>query len=855
MEQKELMQGVKDYWQEHNIFQKSLDQRSDTFQIATYDGPPFASGSPHFGHGLVGAMKDAFLRYKTMKGYKVNRDRGWDCHGLPVEKAVEKALGLDGKKDIEEKLGVEKFTEACRAYVGKTDQEWRIFVDSIGRRADMDHAYYTMNLDFMESIIRVFQNMYNQNLVYKGFKVQRCCPSCATSLSNSEVNEGYKDRQDPAITIKFKVTNDQFDKSKYESTDDNFVHVVDCVIKKEKKILMQYHKRGQCYVFPGGKVDAGEDILYTVKRELKEEHDLDVVSIKELGNFKKIIKGRLHCMHMVEVEVTGEAKNLEPEKHPQMIRAEIIPSDNSLGFAVKIDGTIVDDDFEIMNQFYDLYAYHHQIAQQISDEKTDVNILAWTTTPRTLPSNMFLAVGKHIHYYMVFDKSAKEYYILAEALIKQYYKNPDEYILINILKGEDLVGITYEPLFPFINQSKIDQKYKDQFFKIIPAEFVSTEDGTGIVHMAPGFGIEDFDAVAQFLPRDDSKDWLFMPVNEYGEFTDDVPDWNGQSVFEVNKEVITRLKNEKKLIGQKSYSHSYPHCWRCETPLISRALTSRFIKEPELTSITVPNAEKIGFVPESVKNRFIDTLKSAPDWNLSRNRYRGSPLPIREKVESPKSIKSLKSKTGGPDDLMTLQTDDRIVIGKLDELYERSKTGSKNLTKLMFLRHANSNYNFHHLEDSRGNAVLSEEGRAQAINLVTDLQDTLDDLNDVVFILSPLQIDFLTIQPYFEKIFDTATAKKIRDNYYDVVEKYHKLFDEKKLYDYIISSGDKNRFEIGKNIYVDFRTMELFLPDYQDKEYDGLSILWNTTKHGPNGESVEELYQRTEGYLLDTTKI
>jgi isoleucyl-tRNA synthetase len=178
---------------------------------------------------------------------------------------------------------------------------------------------------------------------------------------------------------------------------------------------------------------------------------------------------------------------MEPEKHPQMIRAEIIPSDNKLGFAVKIEETVIDDDFEIMNQFYDLYVYQHKIAQQVSDEKADVNVLAWTTTPRTLPSNMFLAVGKHIHYYMVFDKNAKEYYVLAESLVKQYYKNADEYILINILQGEDLIGLGYESLFPFVMQSKIDQKYKEQFFKIIPGEFVSTEDGTGIVHMAPGF--------------------------------------------------------------------------------------------------------------------------------------------------------------------------------------------------------------------------------------------------------------------------------------------------------------------------------------------------------------------------------
>jgi len=255
-------------------------------------------------------------------------------------------------------------------------------------------------------------------------------------------------------------------------------------------------------------------------------------------------------------------------------------------------------------------------------EIADVNVLAWTTTPRTLPSNMFLAVGKHIRYMMVFDKSSKEYYILAENLIKQYYKESNEYILINIIQGEDMVGLTYEPLFPYINQSKIDKKYKEQFFKIIAGEFVSTEDGTGIVHIAPAFGTEDYNAVAQFLPRDDSKNRLFLPVNEYGEFTEEVPEWKGSRVYDVNKDIIQRLKEEKKLIGQRSYEHSYPHCRRCDTPLIQKALTSRFIKEPSLTPLTVPNAEKIGFVPETVKKRFIDVIKTAPDRNLARNRYR-----------------------------------------------------------------------------------------------------------------------------------------------------------------------------------------------------------------------------------------
>jgi isoleucyl-tRNA synthetase len=286
-----------------------------------------------------------------------------------------------------------------------------------------------------------------------------------------------------------------------------------------------------------------------------------------------------------------------------------------------------------MNQFYDLYLLNKKIFEK-TDTEAQVSVLAWTTTPWTLPSNMFAAVGKHIHYCIVYDPGAKEYFILAENLIKQYYRDANEYVLINIIQGEDLVGLSYEPLFQHINQSKISQKYKDQFFKIIAGEFVSTEDGTGIVHIAPSFGVEDFEAVAQFLPREEAKKWLFLPINEYGEFTDEVPEWKGMRVYDANKDVIQKLKDEKKLIGQRSYNHSYPHCRRCDTPLVSKAVTSWFIKEPELNPITVPHAEKIGFVPEAIKNRFSDVLQSAPDRNLSRNRYRGSPLPIREAVTS-----------------------------------------------------------------------------------------------------------------------------------------------------------------------------------------------------------------------------
>jgi isoleucyl-tRNA synthetase len=446
---------------------------------------------------------------------------------------------------------------------------------------------------------------------------------------------------------------------------------------------------------------------------------------------------------------------------------------------------------------------------------------------------MFLAVGKHIHYYMVFDKSAKEYFIIAENLVKQYYKNSDEYILINIMQWEDLVGITYEPLFPFINQSTIEQKYKDQFFKVIAADFVSTEDGTGIVHIAPGFGMDDFDAVAQFLPRDDSKSWLFMPVNEYGEFTDEVPDWKGQSVFDVNKEVITRLKNEKKLIGQKSYSHSYPHCRRCETPLISRALTSRFIKEPELTSITVPNAEKIWFVPESVKNRFADTLKSAPDRNLSRNRYRGSPLPIWENQDN---------------------LEEKIVIGKLDELYQRSRTWSKNLTKHIIIRHEETDYNPHKRHDSYSKARLDEKWKETAKILAKQLAYLKNE--DTVYIVSPLYRTLESITPLLTNIFGVKVFADIESKFLETQKIYQDLREKKEIQHYLQDPKTQKTFALHEKVYMDFRSTDIIAPERQDVDLEP----WMTTKQPmhvkltPQGECMSDVEARIKSYVLDISK-
>lgn len=236
---------------------------------------------------------------------------------------------------------------------------------------------------------------------------------------------------------------------------------------------------------------------------------------------------------------------------------------------------------------------------------------------------MFLAVGRDITYVQIFDLVSQQYYILAEDLLSSYYKNTSDYIIIYRSLGADLLDIQYTPLFDFYaHDASVDQSYKSKVYRVLSGSFVSTDSGTGIVHIAPAFGQDDFEVVAEQFPREDAKNWLFMPINEYGEFTDTVPNRKGVRVYEANKDIIQNLKDRHLLVANKSYNHSYPHCWRCDTPLIYKAMDSWFIKEQHIAQDTIPAIDDIKFIPETVKNRFRDVLKSAPDWNISRNRYR-----------------------------------------------------------------------------------------------------------------------------------------------------------------------------------------------------------------------------------------
>lgn len=468
------------FWQDNKIFEKSISQREGAEDFTFYDGPPFATGLPHFGHFIPSTIKDIIPRYQTMKGKKVERRFGWDCHGLPVENLIEKELGINSKHEIEA-YGVANFNDKCRASVLKYTAEWRKTITRMGRWVDFDHDYKTMEPDYMESIWWVAKSLWDKGLIYEGKYILPYCPRCSTVLSTHELAQGYKDVQDQTVTVRFKIT-----------------------------------------------------------------------KTNSLINDEEIANGKTY-------------------------------------------------------------------------------FIAWTTTPWTLPSNLGLCMGPEIDYVKILDKESGDYYIFAESRLSAYYKNPEDYEIIYRKKGKDFVGIHYEPLFPYFKNlsdpkecEKIsNQKCTDGAFRMFNADYVSTEDGTGIVHIAPAFGEEDNRVFRNSgVPN-------VEPIDAECKFTSEVPDYQGIFVKEADKEIIKRLKTEGKLVKRDTVVHSYPHCWRCGSPLIYRGIGSWFVKVADYHDVLLKANSQINWQPSHIKEgRFGKWLSGARDWAVSRNRYWGNPMPI-----------------------------------------------------------------------------------------------------------------------------------------------------------------------------------------------------------------------------------
>ena len=454
----EREKNIEKFWEDEQIFKKSIDSRKQGPTYTFYDGPPTANGKPHIGHVLTRVIKDMIPRYRAMKGYMVPRKAGWDTHGLPVELEVEKMLGLDGKEQIEQ-YGLEPFIEHCKESVWKYKGMWEKFSNTVGFWADMEHPYVTYHNSFIESEWWALKEIWNKGLLYKGFKIVPYCPRCGTPLSSHEVAQGYKDVKERSAIAKFPVK--------------------------------------------------GED------------------------------------------------------------------------------------------------AY----------------ILAWTTTPWTLPSNVALCVNPDETYVKVKMKEDGTVYYMAQALCDTVL-GEGTYDVLETFVGKDLEYKEYEPLFDYA-VATCEKQHKKAFY-IVCDNYVTLTDGTGVVHIAPAFGEDDSKVGRKYdLP-------FVQLVDGKGEMTKETP-WAGMFCKKADPEVLKALRESGLLFSAPVFEHSYPHCWRCDTPLIYYARESWFIKMTAVKDDLIRNNNTINWIPESIgKGRFGDWLGNVQGWGISRNRYWGTPLNIWE---------------------------------------------------------------------------------------------------------------------------------------------------------------------------------------------------------------------------------
>ncbi|MCJ1422644.1 isoleucine--tRNA ligase [Sticta canariensis] len=530
-------------WREIKAFERQLELSKGQKPYTFYDGPPFATGLPHYGHLLASTIKDIVPRYWSMKGYHVERRFGWDTHGVPIEYEIDKKLGLSGKRAVME-MGLENYNAECRAIVMRYAGEWRQTIDRLGRWIDFDNDYKTMDVTFMESVWWVFKQLFEKDAVYRGYRVMPYSTALNTPLSSFEAQQNYQDAQDPAVVVSFPL---------------------------------------------------------------------------------------------------------------------------------------------------------------LSDPQTC--LLAWTTTPWTLPSNVALAAHPDFEYVKIKDETSGKNYILLESLMKTLYKDPKKakFKVLERILGKDMLGWRYEPLFTYFYE-----EFKDFGFKVLNANYVTAESGVGIVHQAPAFGEEDYKVALQEGVISDKR-LPPNPVDENGFFTAEVRDFAGQYVKAADKAIIKHLKVAGRLVVDSQITHSYPFCYRSDTPLIYRAVPSWFVKITDIVPKMLENIDRSQWVPTSVKvNRFGNWIANARDWNVSRNRYWGTPIPLWvsddfKEVVCVGSVEELKKLSGFKGDITDIHRD------KVDNITIPSKQGKGVLrrTEEVFdcwfesgsMPYASSHYPFEHEDD------------------------------------------------------------------------------------------------------------------------------------------------------------
>ncbi len=636
------------FWQKERIFEKTLQKKPKKGDFVFYDGPPFATGLPHYGHILAGVIKDAIPRYKTMQGFKVPRRWGWDCHGLPIENLIEKDLGLKTKKDIEE-FGIGKFNQKAKNSVFLYRDEWKKIIPRTGRWVDMENDYKTMDFKYTESVWWVFKTLYEKGLIYKGKKSMHICPRCETTLSNFEVNQGYKDIKDISIIVKFPA-------------------------------------KGQKNTF----------------------------------------------------------------------------------------------------------------------------VLAWTTTPWTLPANVALAVNKNAKYakVKVSDQDGNSFYVILAKDRIPFALKDKEYKVVEEFAGKELVGMEYLPVFDYYAKDE-NLKNREKGWKIYDAEFVTLDSGVGIVHIAPAFGEDDMRLQEKYsLP-------FVQHVLMDGKIKKEVSDFFGEPVKpkgdhqSTDIKIIKWLSEKNFLFAKEKITHSYPHCWRCDTPLLNYATSSWFVAVEKIKDKILKNNKKINWIPEYIKEgRFGKWIQDAPDWSISRSRFWGAPLPV-----------WVCENCGQMD-----------VVGSVSELAKKSKL--KNRYKI--IRHGEALSNKNGIVDSSSDPKnkLTKKGEKQ----VKDVAKKIKNID--LIISSPFERTKQTAKIIAKElgisqknvifddllgeintgIFDKKPEKEYHAFFYKKEPKTKKEFEE-----YLLRKFQKAP-KGGENLLMLKRRLKKFL-DKTEKQFEGKNIL------------------------------
>jgi isoleucyl-tRNA synthetase len=698
------------FWKENRIFEKSIEVRDGSPTFTFYEGPPSANGLPGIHHVMARTIKDIFCRYKTLRGFQVNRKGGWDTHGLPIELQVEKELGIT-KDDIGKKISVEEYNQKCREAVMRFTGVWQDMTDKMGYWVDMNDPYITYKNEYIESVWWLLKQLHEKDLLYKGYSIQPYSPAAGTGLSSHELNQPgcYRDVKDTSIVAMFKISGQDKFRNLATFFTQETIYISNVALIDPALTLEQ--NREKCYEFAMAnyRTKDFQNVAFPVpiklsRRGIKEiisftPNFTDLLVFEEIENIisksvyiesKKSTDPDGSIFHYLLGEIGFQDKNhvvksvikqkansyylydlslYETKKSYLKAVTQITKSDDTLQIGQRKDKRL----FQI------LQIKNQRFLEKLPQNTTNINFLAWTTTPWTLPANCALTIGEKIDYVLIKTYNPYTYepanVILAKALVGKYfsekakdiafedYKAGDKLIPFEVLaecKGKDLVGLCYEQLIPAVTNDNLTSNA----FRVIAGDFVTTEDGTGIVHTASVFGADDFrvcqqngvpsvmvlDENAKEVPVVDRKgkfvnevgEWLVTNVTKYGIKTHRRIKKDGfyvknylsedekQADYKTTDEIISIiLKQQNGAFKVERYEHSYPHCWRTDKPVLYYPLDSWFIATTKKKDRLVELNKTINWQPESTgTGRFGNWLENLVDWNLSRSRFWGTPLPI-----------------------------------------------------------------------------------------------------------------------------------------------------------------------------------------------------------------------------------